>query len=81
MFLRFLYLVTFGDDALHGIGVQGHYLSNGPGALYFLRSIIFRKRCSDHKCFLYLDYSLKSDKLQVFVAHDQLLFLILCFSL
>lgn len=81
MFLGFLYLVIFGDDDLHGVGVQVHYLSNGPGALYFLRSIIFRKRCIDHKCFLYLDYSLNSDKLQAFVAQEQLFFLILRFFL
>lgn len=81
MFLGFLYLITFQDHALHGMGVQVDYLSNGPGASYFLRYIIFRKRCIDQKCFSYLDYSLNSDKLQVSVAQDLLLFLMLCFSL
>lgn len=60
MFLGFLYLVTFADE----MGVQVPHLSNGP----------FRKRCIDHKRFLYPDYSLNSDKLQLSVAQDLLLF-------
>lgn len=56
MFLGFLYLITFGDDALHGMDVQVDYLSNEPGAVYFLSYIIFRKRCIEQNCFSYLDY-------------------------
>lgn len=79
MFLGFLYLITFGDCALHGMGVQVDYLSNGSRALYFSKYIIFRKSWIDQKCFAYLDYSLNSDNLQVSVAQDLLLFLMLCF--
>lgn len=54
MFLGFLCSITFGDDALHGVGVQVDYLLNGPGALYFLRCIIFRKRCITKSVFCIL---------------------------
>lgn len=37
------YSVSLEDDALPRMGVQVAYLLNGPGALYFLRCIIFMK--------------------------------------
>lgn len=81
MFLGFLCLITCRDDALHWMGVQVDYLSNGPGALYFLRCIILWKDVLTESSFLYLGYSSSSDKRQVSVAQDLLLFLIFCFSL
>lgn len=62
MFLGFLYSVTFGDDALHRTGMQVDYLLIGPGALYFLRCIIFMKNVLTQSVFSSLDYSASSDK-------------------